>query len=280
MSREPMRHDDALDLAAGYVLGALEPAEEIAVREHLATCSLPHREFDELGGAAAVLLDDVELVDPPAALRDRIMDAARADLAARDAQTRPAEPSQPARPEAPPPTAFPAAAERDARRAARTARLDWVLRIAAVIAIVAVGAWGLGLQRQLDAARQFDQAVAAVLDAAAQPGAQAVVLAPAQGKQGSGIAAVTADGTVTLAMRNLPPTSGAQVYATWVIVGESAPVAVGDFTVDANGTARFTTRPAPTPPGAIIALTLEPKAGNTAPQGEIYSTGVARGATG
>ena len=277
MSREPMRHDDALDLAAGYVLGALEPAEEVAVREHLATCSLPHPEFEELGGVAAVLLEDVELVEPPAALRDRIMDAARADLAARGAQP---QPPQPARTDGPPPAAFPSAAERDARRAARTRALDWALRIAAVIAIVAVGAWGLGLQRQLDAARQFDQAVAAVLDSAAQPGAQAVVLAPAQGKQGSGIAAVSANGTVTLAMRNLPPTSGGQVYATWVIVGESPPVPVGDFSVDANGTARFTTRPAPTPPGAIIALTLEPKAGNTAPEGEIYSTGIARGATG
>lgn len=277
MSREPMRHDDALDLAAGYVLGALEPAEEAAVREHLATCSLPHGEFEELGGVAAVLLGDVDLVEPPAALRDRIMEAARADLVARGGGGQPARSGQP---DAAPPTAFPSAAERDARRAARTRPLDWALRIAAVIAIVAVGAWGLGLQRQLDAARQFDQAVAAVLDAAAQPGAQAVVLAPVQGKQGSGIAAVTADGTVTLAMRNLPPTSGAQVYATWVIVGENAPVPVGDFTVDANGTARFTTRPAPTPPGAIIALTLEPKAGNTAPQGEIYSTGVARGAAG
>ena len=275
MSREPMRHDDALDLAAGYVLGALEPAEEAAVREHLATCSLPHREFEELGEVASVLLADVDLVEPPAALRDRIMDAARADVAAREARLSPA----PA-PSSEPPTAFPTAAERDARRAARTSRLDWVLRIAAVLAVVAIGAWGLGIQRQFDAARQFDQAVAAVLDAAAQPGAQAVVLAPAQGKQGSGIAAVAADGTVTLAMRNLPPTSGQQVYATWVIVGENAPVAVGDFAVDGSGTARFATRPVPTPPGATIALTLEPNAGNTAPKGEIYATGVARGATG
>jgi hypothetical protein len=271
---QPMSHDQALALAAGYVLSALEPAEEAAVRDHLATCSLPHPEFEEFGGVAAVLIEDVELVEPPAALRDRIMDAARADLAARDVR-----PQSLTAPPAAPQTAFPSAAEREARRA-RTSRLDWALRIAAVIAIVAVGAWGLGLQRQLDAARQFDQAVAAVIDAAARPGAQAVVLVPAEGKPGSGIAAVAPDGTVTLAMRNLPATSGAQVYATWVIVGKEAPVSVGEFTVDANGTARVTTHQAPTPPGAIIALTLEPNAGNTAPQGEIYATGVAPGAAG
>ena len=38
MTDPRMTHDEAIDLAAGYVLGALEPAEEAAVREHLATC--------------------------------------------------------------------------------------------------------------------------------------------------------------------------------------------------------------------------------------------------
>ena len=136
MNREPMSHDDVIDLASGYVLGALEPAEEAAVRDHLATCSLAHPELEELGGVIAALLEDVELVEPPAALRDRIMDAARADLASRESRG----PGSVA--EQPPalPAAFPTAAEREVRRAARTSRLDWALRIAAVIAVVAVGA--------------------------------------------------------------------------------------------------------------------------------------------
>jgi anti-sigma factor RsiW len=270
MNERPMSHDDALDLAAGYVLGALEPAEEAAVRDHLATCPEPHAEFAELGGVVPSLLADVPLVEPPAALRDRIMDAARADLALRR-PTSVAAPSGPA--------TFPSTEER-ARRTARTGRLDWALRIAAVIAIVAVGAWGLSVQRQLDAARQFDQAVATVLDAAGQPGAQAVILSPAQGKQGKGIAAVAPDGTTTLAMRDLPATSDGQAYTAWVIVGKNAPTAVADFTVDANGIASVRTRPAQTPPGAILAVTLEPNPGNTAPKGPVVSSGTAPGATG
>ncbi|MDQ3128051.1 MAG: anti-sigma factor, partial [Chloroflexota bacterium] len=166
--------------------------------------------------------------------------------------------------------------ERDARRERnRTSPLDWVLRVAAVFAIVAAGAWGLGLQRQLDAAQRFDQAVARVVDVAGTPGSATVVLTAATGSRGSGIAAVAADGSVVLAMRDLPATSGSQVYEAWVIVGEQAPVAVGGFTVDANGTAGFTTRPSTTPPGAVIALTLEPTAGNTAPLGPVVSSGVA-----
>jgi anti-sigma-K factor RskA len=270
MNERPMTHDEALDLAAGFVLGALEPDEEAAVRDHLATCPESHAEFAELGGVVPSLLADVPLVEPPAALRGRIMDAARADLALR-------RPTPTAAPTGP--LTFPTTEERAARRTVRAGRLDWALRIAAVIAIVAIGAWGLGLQRQLDAARQFDQAVASVLDAAGQPGAQAVILGPAQGKQGNGIAAVAPDGTTTLAMRDLPATSDGQVYTTWVIVGKN-PIPVADFTVDANGIASVRTRPAETPRGAVLAVTLEPNAGNTAPKGPVISSGTAPGATG
>ncbi len=263
MNEPRMTHEQALELAPGYVLGALEPAEAAAVREHLATCPESHTEFEELGGVVPALLADVELVEPPAALRDRIMDAARADLARRPGSVAAA------------PTAFPSTTEREIRRASRRRGLDWALRIAAVIAIVVVGAWGLGIQRQLEVAQRFDHAVAAVLDAAARPGAKAVILSETEGQHGRGLAAIAPDGTVTLAMRDLPATAGSQVYTTWVIVGKNAPVAVADFTVDSNGIASVVTRPAPTPPGATIALTLEPNAGDTAPKGPIVSTGIA-----
>jgi anti-sigma-K factor RskA len=280
MNEPRLTHEQALDLAAGYVLGALERSEESAVRDHLATCAEPHPEFETLGGVvpALVELDDLVLVEPPASLGDRIMAAAAADLAAnpRPSVAAPATPAPSVQAATAPPTAFPTAAERAARsERTRTSRFDWALRIAAVIAIVAVGAWGLNLQGQLDGARRFDNAVATVIQAAGQPGAKPVVLTAAEGSKANGIGAVGADGSVVLAMRDLPATSGSQVYETWVIVGEEAPVAVGGFTVDQNGTASFTSRPATTPPGATIAVTLEPKAGSTAPLGPVVSAGVA-----
>jgi hypothetical protein len=273
-----MTHDEAIDLAAGYVLGALEPHEEAAVREHLATCDQPHPQLEELGSVLPALLelDESQLVEPPAALRDRVMAAAAADRAARTS-----------RPEARPgaePIPFPSGEGRAARagRRTRASRLDWAIRIAAVVAIVALGAWGLNLQRQLGDAQAFDQAVASVVQAASQPGAKTVVLAPAQGQQGSGIAAVNPDGSVVLAMHDLPATSGGDVYTAWVIVG-SQPTSLGDFDVGSNGTTGFTSGPATTPAGATIAVTREPNAGNTAPKGPIVSAGVATtppGATG
>src|SRR5712671_3706778 len=129
-----MTHDTARGLAAAYVLGALEPAEETAVREHLRTCAEPHDEFAELGGVVPYLAEipGLELVEPPASLRDRIMAAAAADLAERRAAT----PTAPAG--APPAGApgstvpFPSAAERAERTGRGAGTLGWAARIAAV----------------------------------------------------------------------------------------------------------------------------------------------------
>ena len=281
MTEPRMTHEQARDLAPGYVLGALEPAEEAAVRDHLATCIEPHPEFEALGGVVPSLteLGELRLVEPPASLGARIMAAAAADLAEHPRAVQPAATSTvPTAAPADTPVQFPSADERaarDERRVARTRRLDWVLRIAAVAAIVVVGAYGLSLQDQLDRAQRFDRAVAAVVQAAGQPDAKTVVLKPGEGASATGIAAVAADGSVVLAIHDLPATSGSQVYETWVIVGKQAPVAVGGFTVDSTGTAAFTTRPATTPSGATIAVTLEPKEGNTAPTLPIVAAGVA-----
>jgi len=271
MSTQPMTHEHAIDLAAAYVLGALEAADMAAVHDHLATCPESHVEFERLGGVVPYLLEspDLELVEPPASLGDRIMAAAAADLAARGAGVEPAPEPAPQRT-----IAFPSAPERKTRARSRTRQLNWAMRIAAVVAIVALGGWNLLLQNELGAARRFDQAVASVISAAAQPGSQTVVLTPAENSQASGIAAILPDGSVILAMRDLPATTGTEVYETWVIVGTAAPVPVGDFKVDANGLATATTRPTQAPAGAIIAVSREPQPGSTAPVGPIVSTGV------
>lgn len=297
MNDEPMTHEIARGLAAAYVLGALEPAEEAAVRDHLRTCPEPHDEFAELGGVVPYLaeLPGLELVEPPASLRDRIMAAAAADLAERTAAAPaaplalpPAAATPPAVASVAPPAAapgstvaFPSADERAERTTRRGAsRLGWAARIAAVVAIVLLGGWNLILQGQLSDARAYDRAVAAVVDAAGKPGSQVVVLTPTKDSRGAGIAAVEPDGAVVMAMRDLPATAGTQVYETWVIAaGSPAPVPVGGFTVGPTGMAAFTTTPVTTPPGSTIALSLEPGPGSIAPRGTIVATGVSTAPT-
>jgi putative zinc finger protein len=70
---EHVRHD-----LGGYVLGALEPEEEAAVREHLATCSECAEEHARLARLPALLTlaGPAADVGPPApALEERVLDA-------------------------------------------------------------------------------------------------------------------------------------------------------------------------------------------------------------
>ena len=260
--------DDVREMAGVFVLGALDPAEERAIRTHLASCVDAHEEIAELGGVLPALAEIVPMIEPPAALKGRIMAAAAAELAWRDGARAAAASSEP--------IAFPipsARAERDALRG-RPSTGTWVLRIAAVLAIAALGGWNLLLQSELSAGQAYEQAVAQVLRSASQPGALTAILSADVGT-GSGLAAVSSSGEVTLAMQDLAPTNGDQVYEAWVIGGAGTPVPLGSFKVGANGTASFTTGGLAANPGIVLALTREPGPGATTPTLPIVSKGVA-----
>jgi anti-sigma-K factor RskA len=258
--------DEVREMAGAYVLGALDIADERAVRAHLATCSQAHEEIVELGAVVPALVEVVPIVEPPEGLKARIMAAAAADLAARVGAARPGD-------AATAPISFTGAQERTARRA-RTSTGGWLVRIAAVLVIVALGGWNLLLQGELSAAQRYDQDVAAVLDMAARPGSLTAVLA-ADGGTGSGLAAVGANGDVAFAMRDLAPTSGTVVYEAWVIGGDGVPVPLGSFPVGSAGTAYFEGTGLPTSNGIVLALTREPGPGATTPTAPIIAKGVA-----
>ena len=250
------------DLAPAFVLGALTPDEASAVRAHLADCEDAHTEIDELGGAAQSLALGIDPLEPSTALRARILEAAAAT------------PQLPA-------AAIPGADARSpsdviAFRADRRrgSAMAWPLRIAAVVAIVALAGWNLVLQGQLATARDDSAAIAAVLRLAAQPGAQSAILRPASPGGPAGVAALSADGTMSIAVRNLAPTAGSQVYEAWFIPSGGAPIPVGSFTVGSSGTGAMAGGRTPGGAGATIALTLEPTAGNTVPKGPIVTSGI------
>jgi anti-sigma-K factor RskA len=289
--------DEVREMAGAYVLGALDAAEAGAVRAHLVGHEDAHPEIAELGSVIPAFLETVPMVEPPAGLKDRIMAAAAADLAARGGASAaasgdaavpstspppalvtpapaPIEPiaaaSAPAAPARP--VAFPTAEERAERRA-RTSTSGWLLRIAAVLAIAALGSWNLLLQNQLSAAQAYERNVAAVLDAAAEPGSLTAVLA-SEGT-GSGLASVQADGDLAIAMRDLAPTAGSTVYEAWVIGADGVPVPVGNFRVGESGIGFLEAGGLPAAEGITLALTLEPGPGATTPTMPIISAGVA-----
>jgi anti-sigma-K factor RskA/putative zinc finger protein len=272
--------DEVRDLAGSFVLDALDPDEAAAVREHLATCPEAHEEIAELGGVVPVLAASVPVVEPPAGLKARVLAAAQADLDDRTrAATRPAAaPAEPAEPAgtsgAAEPIAFPGTGERERRR--RRPVAAWVLGIAAVVAIALLGASTLVLRSELDQAQAYQQSVQAVIDVSTKPGSLTAVLT-ADGGTGTGLAAIDSAGTVTMAMQDLAPTAGGQVYEAWVIGGDGVPVPIGSFQVGNAGTGAMSASGVTATSGAVLALTLEAGPGATTPTLPIISKGVATG---
>ena len=262
--------DSVRDVAASFVLDALPEDEMAAVREHLATCPDPHPEIAELADVVAVLHAAVRPAEPPAALKDRIMAAAAADLEerTRTASVREVLDDVPA--PSPAPTEPPIAIA-----ARRQPRWSWALGIAAVLAIVLLGGWNLSLRSALSDAEAYQRAVASVLDTARQPGAVTAVMSSPSGDGPTGFAAVGQDGSMRIAMRQLAPTTGDEVYEAWMIEGANPPVAIGGFRVGADGSGYLEATGVPPQSGLVLALTREPRAGMTAPSGDPVSVGTA-----
>jgi len=274
--------NEVRDLAGSFVLDALDADEAAAVREHLATCPEAHEEIAELGGVVPVLAASVPVVEPPAGLKARVLAAAQADLEDRTRASAPlAEEATAAgavgpagTSEAAAPIAFPGPAERERR--GRRPVAAWALGIAAVVAIALLGASTLVLRSQLDQAQAYQQSVQAVLDVAAKPGSLTAVLT-ADGGTGTGLAAIDSAGAVTMAMQDLAPTAGGQVYEAWVIGGDGVPVPIGSFQVGNTGTGSMSGSGVTATSGAVLALTLEAGPGATTPTLPIISKGVATG---
>lgn len=72
-------HDAIRDLIAPVALGAATEQEHAEVERHTATCHDCRAELDGLRNAVAGLALDVPQLDPPTALKGRIMDAVGAD---------------------------------------------------------------------------------------------------------------------------------------------------------------------------------------------------------
>ena len=285
------------DLAAGFVLGALEPAEMVAVREHLASCADTHAEFAELGGVVPYLAESLEPVEPPAGVRDRILGVVAAEAAAvavapTTTHASATEASVPGLANkvveanvslvaTAPVQAIPAVVSISAERARRRSPLGWVAAIAAVLVIAALGAWNVQLRSTADADAAFRHAVGQVLAIASAPGGQAAILRSGSGGGPSGgpsgLAAVGPDGSIAIAMRGLAQTGANDVYEAWVIGADGVPVPVGSFRVDFAGLGTLIGAHGPNAPGVTLALTHEPRPGMTSPTLPIISSGVASG---
>ena len=212
MNDDKMTHAEVDELAAAFALGALDPAEEAAMRAHLADCQEPHVEVREALGAGLVMAESLEPVAPSAALRDRLMATVER------------------MPQAHRPAISPPKAARASVPGARRGWLDWLspriarpVALAALAALVAVGAWNLNLQSQI---AQRDAALRAVANAIAAGQAAFRV----EGEAGRGYVVDTPGEGGALVVTDLADLPPDRIYELWLLNPAGAPVAVGTFT--------------------------------------------------
>lgn len=223
-----MTCDEIDELAGAIALDAIPPDEWPAINEHLATCPRGHPHVRELREVAVLLLEAAPPVEPPAALRGRILAAARAEAA---------EEGAPA-PPAPAPVASPPTPIRQPLPRAWWANAGWFAAAAAAVVAAVVGLWALSLRDDLDRAeerlvvaeRQLDtqrDALAALTGdgeefrfRATVPGAGGSVVRPE-------------GGAAALVLHGLPPVDS-MTYQVWAL-RDGRPTSLGVFAPDPTG---------------------------------------------
>jgi anti-sigma-K factor RskA len=176
-----MEQQDVHALTAAYALDALDEREEREYEEHLRGCESCREELALFTDAATSLAYAVDAPAPPAALRERILEAARSERAV----------VVPLRP----------------RRTVQYAL--GALAAAAAVAAVAFGLWAGSLSNRLEET----EAVAEIL---ADPNARSTELSGADGRL-----VVSGDGEAVLVVDGLGPAPSGKDYAVWVIEGET-----------------------------------------------------------
>ncbi len=264
-----MSHDDLRELSGGYALGALSDADRRAFEAHLSTCAECAGEVRELVAVASGLAHAVPQVDPPAALRARVLSAA---TAGHRPDAAPAPPSS-----------------------TRRSGLFAMLSAAAAIAAIALGLYAVSLQqrirvleeelriasarateinRQLVQYRVASDRALQIRAILAAPDLRRIDLAGQKTAPGAfGRAFWSPTQGMVVAFDKLPATTTDRVYQLWVIPPGGNPVSAGLLERQSDGTAITLGAPGASPRVGTVAVTLEPAGGVPAPTGDMIVAG-------
>jgi hypothetical protein len=229
-------HDEGFEeLAVGWALHALEPADADAFLPHLSGCARCREIVDETTEVMAGLATATTSAEPPPGLGERL----RAEVA-RTPQDAPAERPEPVAPRTPPARLSPAAAPPVAGRVAAPATLPvprrrWtsVLVAAAFAAVVGLGGWTVVLMGDRDEARDAAAAEAAMIEELLRPGPATVVPVTDDGRTVATLLARD-DGVQVVSHALEPNDRDAETYVLWGL-DQGTPKALGEFDVDGSG---------------------------------------------
>jgi anti-sigma-K factor RskA len=290
------------ELASLYALGAIDAADYTALREELAATPGLDADVRALVQTSVGLAQAAPLVDPPAALRARVLTSITGKnfgsaVVPFDASAAPDAPAAPAtRVQTTLPPAQPATPTRPATvvlhdRPSPSPWVGWLAAAAALIVAIGTGMYALQLRNRVEEAearafaagrevtemrRVLDQSQEQTRTLRMQA---AVLIAPDMarvdlaGQQPAPKAAARAFWSrsrgMVFAATSLPQLPAGKVYQLWVVANGVNPISAGLLTPDAQGqvNAHFVTSP-DMPAPVALAVTLEPEGGVPQPTGE------------
>jgi anti-sigma-K factor RskA len=205
-------HEELESLVAPWVLGAVDADEVGEIRNHIEGCASCREATSRLTRAAAVLSLDVEEVEPPARLRERILAAAAASRGAAGPPVRP-----PARAKERSPSRKPSIPSRAP---------GWVPGYAAAALVVLALAVGL--------------IAGDLVGRQAPPAAPVVVRSTLVGHEGlasarASVIDLKSEGVALVDFTNLPQLESGKVYEVWLITGSGRADPAGVFVPDPSG---------------------------------------------
>jgi anti-sigma-K factor RskA len=220
------------ELTAAYALDALDSEQERAFEEHLRHCAACGQELAALRETASALAYGVDTPPPPPELRERILVVARSERS---------------------------------NVVPLRSRVGFLaasgLAAAAALVAIGLGVWGLSLSSSLDNERQARADRDAVLAVLAEPGASRFEV---EGRRGTLVVAPAGQAALVLDELGLAPDG--KTYEAWVVEGDD-PQPAGLFD---GGSGRVLHRLSrPVPPGAVVAVTIEPDGGLDKPTGDV-----------
>ena len=276
-----MIHEDYKEMLALQALDALEETDAPELEGHLATCVECRAELSELREASSLLAFAATEVEPPAALRSRILESIHPE----NASTRADVDRDPGTTSNVTPLASrlekePAGEGRHWSFAQRFGALAAALAFVALLASLFV-LWNRNAALHREIARLANQSVEQQQMLAHEHQALALLTAqdaaklelagtPMAQKAHAMLAYDRKTGRAVLMVEGLPAAPADKAYQLWFIAkGHPMPGKV--FTTDASGNAMMSDEvPAEARQHAVFAVTLEPRSGVNAPTGQMY----------
>jgi anti-sigma-K factor RskA len=246
-------HEEYLELAAIYALGALDGEDRLKLETHLASgCEICRDAIFDSENVLADLALAAPLAAPPDSVRERLFERVRRDSVVRK------------------------------ERRSAPSRLWMALAAAATLAAVGLGLYARTLHTRAETERVAREALerdlgslTETLEAFTAPATRAVSLSGQGDAQGAAAKAFLdpENRRLFLYVYNLPPLPPGRTYQLWLIV-EGAPISMGTFGVEPDGRGRLDTASVPQFEGEVtVAVTVEPSGGVPQPTGPMVLVG-------